>query len=111
MTGSHPVTAQHGKTLRSRLDQVSTQHHALGLTPQRPIRKGVIDCRIRDHSGPPTLEVEVHHVQELLTITQNAGYRLLDWRLEEAELAPPYLPAATVKERPFLLIIWSINMG
>ena len=57
------------------------------MTLQHPIRKGFIDCSKREHSVPLTLEVDVYYVQELLTITQNAGYRPLDWILKENELA------------------------
>nr|CCA26498.1 AlNc14C379G11205 [Albugo laibachii Nc14] len=78
--------AQRGKSLRSRLEQITTQHHALGLTLQHPIRKGPVDGTEREHSRPLRLEVDVLHVHELVAITQNDRDRPLDWRLDETEL-------------------------
>nr|CCA19908.1 AlNc14C81G5316 [Albugo laibachii Nc14] len=62
--------AQRGKSLRSRLDQDTAQHQALGLTLQHPIRKGFVDCSERERSHPLDLEVDVLHVQESLAITR-----------------------------------------
>ena len=62
--------AQHGKPHHLCLNEITAQHHGLGLIVQHPVCKGLAGCKECERLDPLALEVGILHVQELLMITE-----------------------------------------